>query len=306
MRKLTVWVIACGVMSVRALACDVCGCAAPGSSLGILPQYHKHFVGLTYQQQSFVSTHPIVAGETATATSDDLFRSTTLWGRFYPLKRVQVFTFLPYHYNSVREAGHTTDMTGIGDARLLANYMLVNTADTGNGNWKHVLLAGGGIKVPTGRNNYTNSEGIVLSNMQPGTGSWDVLLNANYTLRYRKAGLNLDLSYQFNTVNKRDYLYGNKINAGLTGFAWLQTTQLSFVPQAGLRLQHSQEDWSSYTYRIRNPYSGGYQLYTSGGAGIYYSSFAFTALLSLPAWENYANGLVTSNPRMEAQIQYLF
>lgn len=294
------------LLSVPVSACDVCGCSASGSFLGILPQYNRHFVGLSYQYQSFTSSHPVVAGEVQPQQSEDYFQSLTAWGRFYPFKRVQVFMFIPYQYNYVQEGGSTTFMQGIGDIRMLINYMVLTTPDSSDREWRHNLLAGGGIKAPVGRNDFTNREGIILSNMQPGTGSWDFLFNTNYTLRYRKTGINLDALYQMNSVNNRDYRYGDKLNAGLSAFMLQETGVLTWQPQAGLRYQFSGTDESSYQYRIINPYSGGSQLYFTAGIGVYYKRTAITLLGSIPLWEHYAGGLVNSHNRYEIQFQYIF
>lgn len=287
-------------------ACDICGCAAGGSYLGILPQYRKHFAGLHYKYQEFTSTHPAMSGETVPVQSDDYFQSLTAWGRFYPAERVQLFAFVPYHYNTVAEPGLTTNMAGIGDVQVLANYMLINNADTGDAGWKHTLLAGGGIKLPTGKNGFTNKEGLILSNMQPGTGSWDFIVNTNYTIRYAKWGLNADAMVRIPTVNPRDYRYGNRFSNGYSIFYWNNTGNISWLPQAGIRYEWSAKDMESYKYRIANPYSGGYQLYANAGAGIYIGPVAVHGLVNLPVSEHYAGGLVKSRGRFEAQIQYLF
>jgi hypothetical protein len=293
------------LLSVRSLACDVCGCSASGSSLGILPQYRKHFIGLSYLYQSFNTTHPQVSGGTNPGKSSDYFQSATVWGRFYPAGRLQIFAFVPYQYNYVKEGPTATIMNGLGDVKLLANYMLLNTGDSDR-LVRQTLLAGGGIKAPTGRNNYKNSEGIVLSNMQPGTGSWDFIFNANYTIRYKTIGLNTDISYQLNTVNKRDYLYGNRLTAGVSAFLWQEVNSITLLPQVGFRYLNTATDLSNKTYQIKNPYSGGKQLYLSAGSGFYYKNLALTTLVNIPLAEDYANGLVESNTRYEMQIQYLF
>jgi hypothetical protein len=292
------------MLCIQANACDVCG-GSSGSYLGILPRYNDHFVGLSFQYQRFTSTHPVMAGESKPVQSENYVRSLTAWGRFYPIKRLQVFAFVPYIYNIAVEPTETVVMNGLGDVKVLANYMLLNTADS-SGNVKHTLLVGGGVKAPTGRNDVLNTEGIILSNMQAGTGSWDIIANANYTLRVNKAGINLDASYKQSTTNARDYRYGNKWNAGLIGFYWHDAGRISFLPQAGIRYEHSSIDYSSFYYRIRNAYSGGEQGYAVAGCGVYYGKWALTVTGNIPAWQHYAGGLVQAKPRLETQLQFLF
>jgi len=306
MKNLIGWMLLLAVCSGAAQACDMCGCSAGGGYLGILPQYRRHFVGLHYSYQSFSSTHPAEADEPGPVHTKDYFRSITAWGRFYPVKRVQLFVFVPYQANKVTEPSGTTPMQGIGDIQLLANYMIINNADSGSSAWKHTLIAGGGVKLPTGKNTFTNSEGIVLSNMQPGTGSWDFVANANYTIRYKGWGMNTDVLFRVPTVNRRDYRYGNRLSSGYSLFYWAKSASVSWLPQAGVRYEWSAADYSSYTYGIRNPYSGGYQLYVHTGASVYLDHIGVQGLINLPVSENYAGGMVQSRARYEMQIQYLF
>ncbi len=295
------------ILSVgKAVACDVCGCAATGSYLGILPQYQQNFAGLSYKYQEFNSLHPEVFGSSTPMEAKDYFQSLTAWGRYYPTERIQLFAFVPYHFNSVKEAGVRTPISGIGDVQLLANYMIWNNADSGSRMLKHNLLIGGGIKLPTGSNHHTNSEGLILSNMQPGTGSWDFLFNLNYTLRYGKWGINTDAMYRLPTVNPRGYKYGDRVSNSYSLFFWDKTGSVNWLPQAGVRYEWSAQDWEHYDYQLKNPYSGGYQLYTHVGIGAYYGPIALQALVSVPVKENYAGGLVTSKNRYETQIQFLF
>jgi hypothetical protein len=291
-------------LSTQLFACDVCG-GASGNYLGILPQYSRHFAGLSMQYQAFESTHPVMLGETEPVISINRVRTLTAWGRFYPAKRLQLFAFVPYTYNTATEPQGTVIMQGLGDIRILANYMLLNTDGTDK-KLKHMLLLGGGLKMPTGRNDFLNSEGLILSNMQPGTASWEPVINGNYTLRSADLGWNLDLSYKFGTANKRDYRYGDKLNAALLGFYQLDLKKLLLLPQAGFRYEYAQTDHSSYYYRIPNSYSGGTQTYAAAGMGIYYGRVAVTLNASVPLWQNYAGGLVQAFNRYETQLQFLF
>lgn len=286
-------------------ACDVCGCSSSGNSLGILPQFNKHFIGLVTQFQEFQSTHAKGVGEQPATLAKDKFSSFTAWARLYPHPKFQVFAFVPFHYNQVEEQGQKTTLQGLGDIKLLVNYMLLQP-EVSNNQWRHSLLVGGGVKLPTGKYNIAREDGLIVSNMQPGTGSWDFIVNANYTVRYHNIGLNSDMMAQINTVNNRDYLYGNKLNAGLSLFYWQEVKQVTLLPQIGVRTQYSSQDWSSYSYRIVNEFSGGYQVYTTLGLSAYYKHIGISTIGYFPTAENYAHGLVKAKPRLECQIQFLF
>jgi len=105
---------------------------------------------------------------------------------------------LPYlHRDRLREGEHshsggvTTNevvalgnVSGIGDATLLAKYRL--TEDEGAG-----FAIVGGIKLPTGSTNTTSLEGERLeTEHQPGTGSWDPIVGASAAVPLGGATLN--------------------------------------------------------------------------------------------------------------------
>lgn len=292
------------LLTFSASACDICGCSASANFLGILPQYNKHFIGLSYQYQSFTTTHPEQDGISA-AQSRDYFHTVTAWGRFYPLKRLQVFAFVPYQYNYAIEDGKTTLLNGIGDVTLSANYLIIKDKNIGEG-WQHNLVAGAGIKAPTGRTGIINNEGIIVNNMQPGTGTWDFVGSTIYTVRHKKLGANVEASYRIGTVSSRGYRYGNRLNAAATAFLWQNAGKVNLLPQAGIKYLQSDKDFTSYEYQVSNPYSGGRQWYGCAGVGMYLKQISFTAMYNLPLSSSYAQGLVTNHSRYEFQILYLF
>lgn len=304
MHKRIIGVVLAWLLSFNADACDICGCSASANFLGILPQYQKHFVGLSYQYQSFTSTHPEQDGTTP-STSQDYFHSTTIWGRFYPLKRLQLFAFVPYQYNYAKEGGKTSLLNGMGDVMVSANYIIIQDKNIGK-DWQHNLVAGAGIKAPTGRTGIINNEGIIINNMQPGTGTWDFSGSTIYTIRHKKTGANIEATYRIGTTNNQGYRYGNRLNIATTAFLWQKAGAINLLPQLGIKYLQSDEDFNNYEYQIANPYSGGHQWYGSVGVGLYLKQLSFTAAYNLPLSSSYAKGLVTNHSRYECQILYLF
>lgn len=309
MQRPIAWML-CAMMlcSVQTFGCDVCGCSSPAGSLGILPQTYGHFAGLRYQFQRYESRHPAEVGKPP-QTAQDHFQSMTVWGRYCPSKRWQLYGFVPYVSNVVKGKSGTEHYRGIGDIQVLANYIFTNNSDRPDSLWRHHLQAGVGIKAPTGRHDFINMEGVILSNMQPGTGSWDALMNLNYTIRKNAWGVNTDASVRIPATNDRDYRYGNKLSAQFSMFRMIKNNhlpKLSLVPQAGIRMETSAKDYSSSKYNIRNTYSGGSFYYAVAGVAVYQGALGFTASGFLPVASQYAGGLVTAKPRAELQLQYLF
>ena len=166
-------------------ACDVCGCSMDGSYIGILPQFHKNFIGLNYSQLDFTTEHHIL-GQPSSTVSKEHFSTTELRGRINLSNRIQTFIFIPYATNSQSENGLQSTFSGIGDVRIIFNYNVLNTGDSLMNKWKHNLQAGAGVKLPTGSFNTLDRTQTVNPNLQAGTGSYDALMNIIYTIRHKK------------------------------------------------------------------------------------------------------------------------
>lgn len=113
-----------------------------------------------------------------------------------------------------------TETSGIGDAVLLVKYSLPDVLG------KQTLLnIGVGTKVPFGKSDIPNNQGIQLTaDLQPGSGAWDGLgwLSVSKGLDFRpSATLSTTTIYRFTGVNNSylnntaTYEFGNEIQANL-------------------------------------------------------------------------------------------
>jgi hypothetical protein len=86
-------------------------------------------------------------------------------------------------------------------------------------NFKQQLIAGAGIKLPTGKNDFKNTAGIRYSSlMQAGTGSTDGFVYLNYMVGLGKFGASLNTSYKVNGTNSRDEGIANSTTSFLNIF----------------------------------------------------------------------------------------
>ena len=294
-------------LNLQAVACDVCGCSSSNQYLGILPQFHWNFAGVQYQYSSFSSTHPSLFEGKPAEHSQDYYNTTQVWGRYNIGKRLQVFLFVPYHYNIDHADTTRSTSSGLGDISLLVNRIMIKDKEA-SGNWGQQLIAGGGIKAPTGHNTgITTNDRMGLPNLQPGTGSWDLIVNANYTLRYKKEGINLDCAYTFTTPNKDNYKYGNRMNAGLLAYYSLRLKRgFSLLPQAGVRYDYTLHDYDNYSKKWLNEQSGGYLCFGNIGLQAYYNRLGLRLNYQIPLGQYYGSGYVTAKTKTEAGIFLLF
>ncbi len=303
-KVLTIFLLA---LALNASACDVCGCSASNQYLGILPQFHWNFAGIQYLHGSFSSTHPSLFEGWPDEHAQDHYNTFQAWGRYNVGRRFQVFAFVPYHYNIDHADTATSTSSGLGDISFLVNRIMLQDKGKADG-WGQQLIAGGGVKLPTGRHNgITTPDRLGLPNLQPGTGSWDFIVNANYTLRYKKQGLNLDGAYTFTTVNKDNFKYGNRLNAGLLWFYGCRLKHgISMLPQGGLRYEYTLHDYDNYSKKWLNEQSGGYLCYGDLGLQAYYKRVGLRLSYQLPLGQYYGSGYVTAKQKSEAGVFILF
>lgn len=289
-------------MSVfTASACDICGCSSGGGFTGILPQFQRHFIGLRYTYRSFRTTHPTTDG--SRLTSMDRFHTTDLWARFYPHKRVQLFAVVPINSYSQTESGSTQRASGLGDIQLWVNYAIVQTPDSSKSPWRHTLLAGGGLKAPTGENNAFRNGERMNQNLQPGTGSWDAVLNAVYTVRYKQWGLNADANVRINTTNRQGFRFGNRAGGSLKFFYWGKYRHWSFLPQVGVLADYGLKDRNA---GIVVNESGGLAMMGTVGMDVYYKRYVLGATLQQPLQHTLAAGTIQPYQRYSVNVAFLF
>jgi hypothetical protein len=287
-----------------AQACNTCGCSASSPYLGILSQRGGSFIGLQHTYRWYESYHD--ASEKMQIPGSEHFQTLQLWGS-YAIGRVRVLAILPYQHNLKQEDGKRTVLSGLGDATLLVNYQLLKPA--GNcGGWQHFLQAGGGVKAPTGAYNdeVLGSGDELAPSMQAGTGSWDFLANANYTLRHGAWGFNLEGSYTITTPNHQTYKYGNRLSSAVQAFREFSWKDFRLLPAAGLRYEQAQQDYDNYPSRSLAQYTGGYMLYATAGLHAYSKKWGAELGYSLPVSQEYGDGLVKAKGRVELGVLRLF
>jgi hypothetical protein len=294
--------LVCGMICLGAasqtMACDGCGSGINANYMGILPQFRQHFAGVRYSYNAVSAAHPPSLFESPGAPADQRFSKAEVWGRFYPTNRLQLFAFVPYQVNTRKEQSTLTETRGLGDITVLANYILLNTGDSGNFTARNTLSFGGGIKAPTGH--FDASGNPVL---QAGSGSWGAVANLIYTLRYKKSGINIEANARFNGTNSVAYRYGNAYNSGARYFYWHKRRLISFLPYAGVSIEYTEKDRSN---SIVQRYTGGNGTYASAGIDVYFRRISVGISGTLPVHEQLFEGLVTTRQRISMQAIYLF
>lgn len=289
------------VVSTKLFACDICGCSSAMNYYGILPQFHKNFVGARYYSRAFNSTHPPSIIYSGDLKSDEHYKTVDFWARFYPFKnkKTQTFVFVPINYFKKFEDKTSTTNSGLGDISLTTNYTLINSGDSLFKKTKHTWLIGGGVKLPSGKYKPT----IANPNMQLGSGSFDFIVNTIYTIRYNKLGLNTEATFKLNGKNKNNYRFGNRFSISESLFYWKRFKKISWMPHCGAIFEIGNKDKS---YNITQSYTGGYSSFASFGSEFYLTHFSFGASYQHPISQNLFEGYTSVKNRLIINLIYLF
>ena len=290
--------------SLESDACDVCGGSGNIQGLGLLPQFSSHLAGIQYLYSSSASDHPSLFADKPNEVSAQSVTTLQLWGKYKLSKRFQLFAFLPYVYNNNTDGTQSLRSKGFGDASVIANISIPLAENNSN---KRLLLAGAGLKLPTGK--YVpvkDASQYVLPNTQAGSGSWDIIGNVNYTVKAAKWGYNIDATYLLTTTNEYQYKFGNRCNISGTAFYSIGQKNLKMLPQCGIRLEYSLHDYDNYEKKWLNEQTGGTMSFISAGAQFFYKKLGLKSIVYIPAYQNYAVGYVHTNTRFETGIFILF
>ena len=289
------------------LACDFCN-----YYLGINPNYNQNAIGLRFRTSSYTGNHShnnIIGNSdghihTESSANYEFYGTYALWGRWYPVPKLQLTGNFPisdnYEMENNEKASH---ITGIGDLMLVALYQVYNTPSDSSSAFNQRLFLGGGIKFPTGVYRETSSDGELEPLLQPGTGSFDFIASLNYLAKIKKAGLNTDITYRINTSNKNGFQFANRLNATVLLFYKIPIKAWTLIPSGGVYYEQALMDLDNNTY-LQN--TGGKVLFSQFGVDIYYKNFSVNFGYQIPVYENLFGVQGKNQNRLITGISYAF
>ncbi len=278
------------------ILCDACGCSASGGSMGFGSMLNSNFVGIRYFNQHYKSTDGLYSNS---AWYNENFNTIQVWARIPVYKNIQVSALVPYHFHSRETLSGNQEIKGMGDLTVLAMYRLYQTHKDST-LLVHTLQVGGGVKAPTGKFDQANA-GNINPSFQVGTGSWDYLLAAEYTLRRKRLGFNTMLNYVFKTENRKHYRFGNQFNYAGTFFYLYEKGKFSMAPQMGFA---GEVYGSNYQYKEVVRKSSGDVFFYKLGFEIGQNKLSVGANLMLPLNQNLSAGRVEADYRWSLNLNY--
>ncbi|MEZ4798615.1 MAG: hypothetical protein R2809_02325 [Flavobacteriales bacterium] len=300
-------------ISTNLLACDICGCGAGGSFLGIIPQFGRTQFGIRSSFRTFDHPNTIlnVNGNSIVQRDENFQTDFTL--RLFKKNRIQYFFQAPYKINTRYESLRTTTLLGIGDIQVGATYTLIQQQDSSAIRFKNLLAMGGGFTLPTGKYMQRDETKVIMPALfQLGSGAFQYNANLYYSLRYKRWGAMVNAQYVYAEQNEMKYQFGQRYQSSLAlfyrkDFSWKvqpkkdepvyleKNKTLSVIPSIGWSTEHSEKDLE---YGVVKPYTGGTQYLVQGALDVYYQKFAFNIFFQ----QSYFNDIPIAQPENKVRV----
>jgi hypothetical protein len=281
-------------------ACDICGCSSGNYFIGPFPQFNKHFVGMRY---SFRNYNSVLKSDNSQFSKDHYQTAELLFGTRI-CKKWQLLLFVPYSVNrSVTDDGIKQNQ-GLGDVTLMGSYNLFDKlkmlSDTEV--VQQQLWIGGGVKLPTGKFSVDSNDIISSANNQPGTGSFDFLALATYTLRIKNWGLSSNATYKINQ-SASNFKFGDRFAASAFASRSFYLGKVTLSPNAGLLFENlAANKLNNETIKE----TGGYTLLTAAGLETRFNRFAIGGNIQIPLVSDLSGGQTIVKVRGMLQMSYVF
>lgn len=286
------------------ISCDACGCSMSQINWGILPNQSSHYLGLWWQYQRYGSFSGSEFDALDEQYAEEQFNLIELRGRFNINKKWKLFGIVPYAYHIRERDGAEVILNGLGDITLMANYQVLSTPDSLQKVVRHSVAVGAGLKLPTGSfQEIEDQETFANPYFQVGTGSWDILFNLVYTLRWNNFGLNTDFTYKWNTTNSNDYKFGNRFNGALTLFQLTNLGTFQIMPNIGVFVEQAEWDVMDNFYRT---FTGGEAVFGNLGMELYFNRFNLGANYNHPIYADWSNGQLEPEGRYSVHFNVFF
>ena len=309
---LVAWML---LMASIGQACDVCGIF-----LGIQPHDRTSSFSLLWRYRRLEGTLPGLAskmalpkhgghstgGEVVVGDTHyrELYQVAELRGDIWWSQRFATLVSLPLvnNYRAVNGV-ISNDVYGVGDPVVIGRYLLVNTKClTTDERTVHRVMLGAGAKMPLGRSDMTYHDELVGTDQQPGTGSWDALVSAEYMVRRGRNGASLSMIGRYNGVNSEDHRLGHGLSTTAEVFRrWDLNEDLKLMPSIGLYHELSGMDADS---GMEVPGTGSSTLFAHAGSRVWWRSWGLSATLQVAIARTLGEEMVPNRERVVIGLTY--
>jgi hypothetical protein len=280
---------ALALTTLSGFGCDVCG-----MFMNLQPYDRTSTIGLSWRMRYREGVYATTgfgqakhggANAPVNALYREIYQVADLRADLWLGQRFAVFGSLPVvnNYQSV-DAATTADLFGMGDAMVIGRYLVAGTmCGPEEQRARHRFMLGAGAKLPTGPYDRTYNGEPVGPDLQPGTGTVDVLGSLEYLYRKGAWGAGLNAIGRFNG-EQDGYRFGHGLNITAEAFRLFEGGAFRFMPSAGGYLELAAQD-----EELGEPVAG------TGGPTL------FTHLSSRVWWRSFSLGLTWQHAVVDQQ-----
>jgi hypothetical protein len=286
------------------LACDVCGAAVGSPGGEVIPGIFTNFIGFRTQYRSFQTTHIPIFNEDPWQSKEE-FWSADLFGRFSPIRQVQILGSLPFNRVNKSELGVNSITQGLGDAVIRVNYLAIDKEENEADRITN-LFVGSSLKLPTGRWRVSDHELAIFNrNMLPGTGTFDYGFHLDFIHRKSSWGVMASQVFLVRGTQSNQYAFGNVYQGAISGFYYEKRSKYSMILEIGGNLLSTSSD-IDLRFNEVNPYTGGIMVSPFIRGNAFIGNFILIGNLQVPLYQNLAKGYVNNQLTASIALVYQF
>lgn len=288
--------------STPLFACDACGCGIGGGGFGLLSVYRNNFVGLSYQHLPFRSR--LTSGE-YTGT-EDAFHQAELQLRYEALPGWRVDAFLPYRSNLRRSPDGDESLSGLGDVRLGAAYILADNRAIGSNGVSWYWELGGVLSLPTGSYDADLLDNRFLpDNFNLGRGAMGYGLQTALVFSTGSYGLALNARRTTYAKSNDHYRFGAETALGAQVFGQLSyDPHWKIIPFAGVSYERTDANKTVDDLPVHA--TGGTAWLATAGVNVRYDDFTLGLRAGLPLSQKFSDGMAEAGTTSSVQVFYNF
>ncbi len=296
-RKTIVLIVLGILLNIPSYACDVCGCSISGTGLGLVSAYRYNFISMSWQLTPFEGSRFHGAG------SYDQFHTLELSMRYHFTTDFKLLVHQPYKLNFRNTNDELSNLEGIGDTRILANYTILRDKKIGGVNLYMEL--GAGAQLPVGKYDSNLHSKDLPENFNIGKGTWSFIFQPNIILNKNNFGLIMNGTYQRNAVSKSGYQFGNQVS-GQALFYYRKDlkNELALTPYLGILGESIAQDHFDDGALVSG--TSGKGLFLTTGINLKWKSLLFSTAYTPPLSQMYSLNEVSAKSRYMGQISFIF
>jgi len=282
-------------------ACDICGCGVGNFNPYMFPHLAQKFISVGYNYRYYRTyAHDDLGNETM---NREYYQSISLAGQLTIAGKLELMGYLPFQSNLQKGVEGNKSLNKLGDAILLANYRLFDHISS-HDQVRQTIVAGGGMKLPTGSYHYEegSEEQVDNPNFQAGTGSTDFLLNGYYSLRYKKFAMSTGITYTMTTANKDDYRFGNRLLTVVQFKYVMDAGNISIIPNVGFAIDQMDQDKQS---GADIDHTGGHNIQATVGLDVNNRKIGAGIFYSRPVSQDLAMGHIRAMPGLNIHVSFI-